>query len=146
MDIARSTDADWPDIRDLLVTAELPIDGARSAFETGVVARDGGRLVGCAAIEPYGPVALLRSVAVAEAERGRCIGEHLVRAAESLASDRGATGVVLLTETAAPWFSRLGYIAVPRASVAVEVQGSVEFETTCSEAAVAMRRHLAPTA
>jgi len=127
----------------LLTEAGLPLDGAAEAFATGVVARDGDRLVGCAAIEPYGGAALLRSVAVAPDQRRTGVGTSLVHAVEDLARDRGAMSLILLTETAEPWFTRLGYETIDRASVPVDVAGSVEFETACSTTAVAMRRTLA---
>ena len=62
MDVARATEDDWRAVRALLVDAALPLDGAEKAFATGVVAREGERLVGAAAIEPYDGSALLRSV------------------------------------------------------------------------------------
>ena len=134
---------DWPAVRDMLTQAELPLDGAAEAFATGVVATEGDRLVGCAAIEPYDGVALLRSVAVAPDQRGTGVGTNLVHAVEDLARDRGATSLILLTETAEPWFSRLGYTVIDRSTVPVDVARSVEFETACSTSAVAMRRILA---
>ena len=78
----------------------------------------GDRLVGCAAIEPYDGTALLRSVAVAPDLRGTGVGTGLVHAVEDLARDRGATSLILLTETAEPWFSRLGYATIDRDGIA----------------------------
>ena len=135
--------ADWPAVRDLLTQAGLPLDGAAEAFTTGVVASDGGELVGCAAIEPYDGAALLRSVAVTRDRRGTGVGTKLVHAIEDLARDRGATTLILLTETAEPWFRRLGYTPIERSSVPADVARSVEFETACTTTAVAMRRTLA---
>ena len=143
MQTKRAEAGDWPAVRDLLAIAGLPLDGAASAFSTGVVAMDGERLVGCAAIEPYDGAALLRSVAVAPDHRGAGVGTTLVHAIEALARDRGATSLILLTETAEPWFRRLGYATIDRTSVPGDVASSVEFETACSTSAVAMQRTLA---
>ena len=85
-----------------------PIGRRHSA--TGVVASDGDRLVGCAAIEPYDGAALLRSLAVVPDRRGAGVGTRLVHAVEDLARDRGARSLILLTETAEPWFS--GHLAL----------------------------------
>ncbi len=134
---------DWPAVRDLLTEAGLPLDGAAEAFATGVVAREDDRIVGCAAIEPYDGTALVRSVAVAPDLRGTGVGTGLVHALEDLARDHGATSLILLTETAEPWFSRLGYATIDRTSVPADVAGSIEFQTACSTSAVAMRRSLA---
>ena len=140
---ARATAADWPAIESLLVASALPLDGAPAAFATGLVERQDGVLVGVAAIEPYDGAAVLRSVAVREDQRGRGLGHELVAAAEALARDGGASELILLTETAEPFFARLGYEVIDRASVAEDVAASIEFSTACPSTAVAMRRRLA---
>jgi amino-acid N-acetyltransferase len=143
MQTRRAQAGDWPAVRDLLTESGLPLDGATEAFATGLVARDGDRLTGCAAIETYDGSALLRSVAVAPDLRGTGIGSALVHAAEDLARGSGAATLILLTETAETWFGRLGYEVIDRATVAEDVARSIEFETACSSTAVAMRRSLA---
>ena len=57
--------ADMPAILALLERSGLPPDGLREHVATTLVARDGARVVGSAALELYGTGALLRSVAVA---------------------------------------------------------------------------------
>ena len=143
MDVGRAMPSDWPSIRDLLEEVGLPLYGAESAFVTGLVARDGERVVGCAALEPFDGAALLRSVAVTPSRRGTGVGQARVHATEQLARDAGAAEVILLTDTAEPWFRRLGYQRVERSAVPADVAGSVEFVVACSESAVAMRRTLA---
>jgi amino-acid N-acetyltransferase len=143
MPIKRAAADDWPAIRDLLTEAGLPLDGAAEAFATGVVASHGDRLVGCAAIESYDGAALLRSVAVVPDQRGTGVGTSLIHAIEDLARDGRVMSVILLTETAEHWFSRLGYASIDRSSVPADVAGSIEFVTACSANAVAMRRTLA---
>lgn len=138
----RADGGDWPAVRELLVDSGLPVEGAEEAFATGVIVRDRDRLVGCAAIEPFGGSALLRSVAVVSDRRGTGVGTDLVRASEALARDHGARELILLTETADLWFGRLGYAVIERSTVPAGVAGSVEFEAACSTSAVAMRRTL----
>ena len=103
MQTKRAAAGDWPAVRDLLTEAGLPLDGAAEAFATGVVASDGDRLVGCAAIEPYdGPPAALGRRRARSTRDGRrdeprpCVEDW---------PDGGATSLILLTETAEPWFS-----------------------------------------
>jgi amino-acid N-acetyltransferase len=139
---ARTTATDWPAIERLLRSSGLPLDGAEAAFATGVAAHEGGEAVGVAAIEPYDGAAVLRSVAVREDHRGRGLGHELVAAAEDLARAHGASEVVLLTETAEPFFARLGYEVIDRGAVAADVAASIEFSTACPSTAVAMRRRL----
>ncbi len=144
MRIVRAGSADLPEVERLLVAGALPLEGVREAFATGVVARRGPAVVGAAAVEPYGPHGLLRSVVVSPAERGRGIGRRLVQASEGLARELGVEDLYLLTETARDWFDRLGYQRLPRESVPADVQASLEFTTACPQTAVAMHRALGP--
>ena len=100
MAIERAEPSDPPAIEQLLATAGLPLDGAAGAFENGVVACEGGAVVGAAAIEFYGSAGLLRSVVVAPVRRGIGRGRDLVTAAEGLARREGVRELYLLTETA----------------------------------------------
>jgi amino-acid N-acetyltransferase len=142
MDISRAAPGDLAAVESLLEAAGLPLEGARDAFETGVVARDGEDVVGAAAIEPHGGSALLRSVVVRPERRGTGLGRALVEAVEQLAADAGAGEVYLLTETAVDWFPRLGYRSVARDEVPAAISSSVEFTTACADTAVVMRRTL----
>ena len=142
MQLRQATIADWPAVRDLLVRANLPVDGAEKAFETGLVAVENDRVAGCAAIETYNATALLRSVAVTPDRQGSGVGTSLVHAAEALARTTGANAMILLTETAEPWFERLGYGPIEREAAPDDIASSVEFVTACSETAIAMRRSL----
>ena len=94
MEVERAESHDLGAIERLLLASGLPLDGARDAFVTGVVAREGGEVVGAAAIERYGPAGLLRSVAVEPVMRGTGIGGTLVDSSESLARDLGIAGAV----------------------------------------------------
>jgi len=142
MQVDRSRDDDLTAISGLLRAADLPLDGAAEAFATGLVARDGGTVVGAAAIEPYGTSGLLRSVVVAPGRRGTGIGNRLVDAIEGVARELGIRELYLLTDSAEPWFARHGYAALERDAVPESVRTSVEFTTACSETAVAMKRRL----
>jgi len=143
MRIERATVDDEPAIKALLVEAGLPVDGAAAAFAQGVVARDAGRIVGAAAIERYGGAGLLRSVVVAANRRGSGVGHEVVSAAEDLARAQGIGELYLLTETAATWFSGLGYAPVDRVVAANAVGESIEFTTVCRDTGVALHRRLA---
>lgn len=129
-------------IEALLEANGLPVDGLELAISTGVVARDGDKLVGCAAVEPYGTAGLLRSVCVVAPSRGARLGRGLVDAAESAAAARGITELYLLTETAADWFPRLGYWPVTRADVPAAVATSPEFTSACPDSAAVFRKRI----
>jgi amino-acid N-acetyltransferase len=137
--IAAATNADLPAVLDLLQRTKLPRAEIERHVPTILVAREGERIVGCAAIEPYGAAALLRSVAVEPSSRGLGLGQQLTRAALDLARARGVKSVYLLTETAAEFFPRFGFRTVARKEVDPGVQRSVEFTGACPDSAIAMR-------
>src|SRR3954451_17645884 len=92
--------ADAADILAFVAQNGLPADGLNDHLASAVVAREDGRIVGTAALELYSDGALLRSVAVSAAQRGRGLGHLLAEAAIALARDRGAPAMYLLTTTA----------------------------------------------
>jgi amino-acid N-acetyltransferase len=129
---------DLPAIRALLDQHRLPHAAIERFLDDVLVARAGDRVVGCAALERYDAAGLLRSVAVAEARRGTGLGTRLTAAALDHARAHGIRTVYLLTETAAGFFPRFGFHAVPRPAVAPAVRQSVEFTSACPETALAM--------
>lgn len=136
---------DLPVVLALLERCGLPDAGLADHVSTLLVARSGGDVVGCAALELHEPDALLRSVAVAPELRGRGLGERLTAAVLDLARARLARRVYLLTETAAGFFPRFGFRTIDRATICGPVTRSVEFATACPASAVAMELVLDPT-
>lgn len=104
--------------------------------------KDPGGVVG---VELYGDVALLRSLAVKAAVRGRGCGKRLVQEAEQHAARSGAKRLYLLTMTAQEFFARLGYTAVDRESVPDAIRATTEFTTLCSASAAVMAKQLIGT-
>jgi amino-acid N-acetyltransferase len=140
--IERASRDDRPAIEALLASNGLPLAGLELAENMTLVARTDGSFTGCAAVEPHGSVGLLRSVCVAERERGTGLGRRLVAAAESLATAAGIGEIYLLTETAAAWFPRLGYESAERAAAPAALTDSPEFTGACPDSAVLLRKRL----
>jgi amino-acid N-acetyltransferase len=136
--IGPAVPTDLPAILDLIDRSKLPHAGLDQHVVSTLVARDGDRIVGTAALELYGGSALLRSVAVAAELRGQGLGQALTRAALELARSRGVRTVYLLTETAAQFFPKFGFRPVSRAAVDTHVLGSTEFTTACPASALVM--------
>ena len=130
--------ADWPKIADLLTGAHLPTDGAVDHLSGFLLAFRGERLVGTAALERYGETALLRSVVVAEEERGTGLGQEIVRRLLDQAHSDGITNVVLLTTTAERFFPRFGFRRVSREAVPAAAHASAEFRGACPASATVM--------
>ena len=136
--------ADLASVRALLVSADLPQDGLEDQFgDRYVVAVRGGRVVGAEGIEVHGDDGLLRSAVVDGALRGQGLGEQLTRERLAWARARGLRSVWLLTTTAAPFFDRLGFARVERASAPPALQASREFASVCPSSATCMRLELA---
>ena len=140
IEAARPTDAD--DVLRLVIENRLPADGLTDHLPTALVAREGGRIVGTAALELYPDGALLRSVAVAPHRQGQGLGQDLTEAAIQLAQDRGAPAIYLLTTTAERFFPRFGFERISRAEVPPGVQTSIEFTSACPSSATVMRKAL----
>jgi amino-acid N-acetyltransferase len=142
IEIEPARTSDRPAIEALLKANLLPTDGFELALGTAVVAREDGRIVGCAAVEPYGPVGLLRSVCVVPPLRGLGLGSRLVDRAEAVAAARGIAELFLLTETAAEWFTRRGYEPGAREAAPAALLGSPELTGACPVSAALLRKHL----
>ena len=127
---------DLPEVLALLEESGLPKEGLEGHL--ALTAREGKRVVGSAALELYGPSALLRSVAVADGRRGEGLGGRLTRQALRLAREHGARREYLLTEPADGFFPRFGFRPVPRSEVPEMVRRSVEFVSACPQSARAM--------
>jgi amino-acid N-acetyltransferase len=144
--IERTDDADKPAIVALLKANDLPLDGLEAALRIFVVAREDGDVVGCAGVEPYGTAGLLRSVCVADSRRSTGLGRSLVAEVETLAASAGISELFLLTDTAADWFPRLGYVAAVRDDAPADMAASPEFVTACPVGAAVLRKRLVPAA
>lgn len=142
IEIEHARAGDRSEIEGLLEAGMLPTDGFELALGTAVVAREDGRIVGCAAIEPHGSVALLRSVCVAPDHRGLGLGRRLVDRAETVAAALEIAELFLLTETAADWFAQLGYVPGSRDSAPAAIQTSPEFTGACPESAALYRKRV----
>jgi amino-acid N-acetyltransferase len=133
---------EWPALAALLTQTGLPTAGLADHLATTRVARADGAVVGSVGLELYGEAALLRSVAVAPAQRGQGLGGRLVEAALDLAQAHGVRTLYLLTETADDYFARRGFVPVARSEVAPAVTASVEFTAACPASARVMQRQL----
>jgi len=133
------------DIVALLESVKLPTEDLPPSLENFLVMREGEQLVAVAGIEPYGQYALLRSVAVAPDFRDKGIAGKLLTAVEDKAREQGIKAIYLLTETAADYFKRKGYLKIVRADIPGEVQKSSEFSHVCPQSAIAMEKVLSVT-
>lgn len=130
-------------IRALLELAGLPTGDLVSAQPEFVAIREEGVLVAAGALQRFGSAALLRSLVVAPGRRGAGLGNSVVQALESAARRAKIERLILLTQTAAPFFARHGYRAIERGQVPADVQRSEEFRSLCPSSATCMAKRLA---
>lgn len=133
---------DLPQVERLLNDARLPLEGIPEHLDSFLVAEDGANLIAVAGLEVYGDAALLRSVAVRPAWRGKGLGQLLVDTALQSAKQKGITRVYLLSETAADYFPRFGFRRMRRQDIDERVKASVEFRSACPASAIVMGREL----
>ncbi len=109
----------------LAKTAERLREGNHPAPGLSVVAREGGRIVGCARMWPVKigetPAILLGPFAVDPSMRSRGLGQALVEAVCARAKAAGESLVILVGD--APYFAKLGF---ERVSADVRLPGPVD--------------------
>lgn len=128
----------------LLTEAKLPVADLASSRSLNLLGiRDGGRLVGVVGVEVYGSVGLLRSLAVEPAHRNSGLGAILVSNAETWAAEQGVETLYLLTTTAAQFFARRGYEAVPRSEAPAAIAATAQLLHLCPASSTFMRKVLA---
>ncbi|MGO4330938.1 arsenic resistance N-acetyltransferase ArsN2 [Cupriavidus sp. 2TAF22] len=137
-----ATEKDREEVEDLLRACALPLEGVACHIGNFLVVRDNAGLLGCAGVENYGHVAVLRSVAVAQRARSAGLGELLVAAMLAEARTRGAQSVVLQTTTAAAYFARLGFEQVERACMPPELQDAISLREAGPAPATVMQAAL----
>ena len=140
--IRPATDRDLPRIRSLLESCGLPTADLGVARPDFLVACEGPLILAAGAIERFGQTGLLRSLAVVPERRGEGVGRALVTALEAHARGNSLRELVLLTQTARPFFADCGYQAIDREDAPVAVQPSEEFRSLCPASACCMTKRL----
>jgi amino-acid N-acetyltransferase len=139
MTIEAASAADLPGIRRLLELSNLPSDDLTAgSLKYFLVLREDGQLNGAIGLEIHESVALLRSLVVAEAARGRGHGATLTTAAEALATELGITSIYLLTTSAEKFFLARGYRVESRHDVPKSIQATTQFSALCPSTAIVM--------
>ena len=120
----------------------LPQEGLDASLETLIVTREAEQVIGCAALEVSGNVALLRSVVVDPVYRSAGLRQQMVETQLTLARRRGLQEVYLLTETAPEYFLRFGFQLIDRSAVSPALHQAVEWTSACPASAHIMVLHL----
>lgn len=140
--IRRAKHCDCGEVSVLLKKADLPISDIDPQLEGFWVASNNGSIVGTVAIERFGKIGLLRSLAVTSSHRGRQIGSKLYQEALSTAKSDGVEQLYLLTTTAAEYFGKRGFARISRQEAPPEIQAHEQFTSLCPSSATIMRKSL----
>lgn len=127
----------------LLQAAQLPTEDlteghCRHFFLSGTAESPKG-LVG---LEPFGDVALLRSLVVVPDMRGMGLGIALLKHAENAARASGVAVLYLLTTSAEEFFARRGYARTARENAPTAIRTTREFAGICPASSAFMSRNL----
>lgn len=130
-------------VEELLRSCSLPVGGIRGKAVRFHVSRDKTGLLGCAGVEEFGgSVGLLRGLVVAERARRATLAPLLVSALVADVRLRGIESLVVRTESAAGYFSCLGFTPIDRAAIPPELLASGEFSDTAARSAAVMKVEL----
>lgn len=124
--------------RSLLKSAGLPYQDLNVNDHILLGYFDDDKLIGTGALEIYGKYALLRSLAVSDALRGRSLGSRITDDLISEAKKHNIENIYLLTESARLFFKRKGFKDIDRQHVPEQVKASSEFSGVCADTAVCM--------
>ena len=126
------------DIEALLQKCGLPFEDCNEHLNNFYGITSGDRLCAIGALQIFGSVALLRSVAVHPDERGKGLAGLITRYLLGLARSEGITELYLLTESAEGYFARFEFCPVDRGTVPEAIKSTRQFTSLCPSSAQVM--------
>jgi len=129
-------------VKSLLRDCGLPYEDCGSHISNFIGIVDKESLIAIGGIEVLNKIGLLRSVAVQEDYRGRGLATVIVDYLHEQARTEALQSLFLLTETAESYFAKLGYRAVSRDELPVEIKATRQFQSLCPASAQAMEIQL----
>ncbi len=125
-----------------LAAAGLPTDDLNEPGRRFYRFQDDEGLIGFGGLETLGAERLARSITIVDDRRGAGLGSATLAWLEAEAADHGASGLYLLTTSAADFFARHGYTALPRADAPPAIAASRQFSSLCPGSAAFMFKAL----
>ncbi len=140
--LRRAEADDLAAIEELLGAAGLPFDDCAEELPYLLLIEVAGAPVAVAGLQPAGAYGLLRSFVVAPDWQHQGLAERLYNALLTRAELTGMRALYLLTETAAGYFTRLGFCAVARAAAPGPIRATAQFAALCPASATLMALEL----
>jgi amino-acid N-acetyltransferase len=122
-------------LESLLAGNALPTDDCAEQAENFYGVLEGNRLIAAGGLQPAGEFFLLRSLVVDPEYRGRGLARLLSQFLLDRAQATQSPAVYLLTETAADFFTRLGFEPVAREQVPDAIRQTRQFSSLCPDSA-----------
>ncbi|RRQ48165.1 GNAT family N-acetyltransferase [Maribacter algicola] len=133
---------DLKSIQELLKANYLPFEDLVESKVAFLTKEKNGELIGCIGIEKYDADGLLRSLAVADAHKGKGIGKQLLDELCESSKQEGIHRLHLLTTTADAYFTRYGFNVTERSTAPTAILGTTEFSEICPSSSVYMVKEL----
>jgi amino-acid N-acetyltransferase len=134
---------DLPAVLQLLRECHLPTDDVSAIVEDFWIAQSGSDLVGIIALECFGQVGLLRSLAVMPRYRSHGAAQVLCDRIIQDARDRAVADLYLLTTDADAYFDRHGFAVIDRDEAPAAIKSTQQFAELCPDSAIVMHRRVA---
>ncbi|MBP1763763.1 MAG: GCN5-related N-acetyltransferase [Firmicutes bacterium] len=129
-------------IKSLLQANALPVVGVAQHWQSFLVADTQGCIIGALGAHYDGKKALLRSFVVNGRQRNSGIGKALLQRMLLEMQKRGIKEVFLLTETAANYFMREGFIAICRDEIPQILLKESGLDQACPCSSQCLKRQL----
>ena len=133
---------DIEQIKSLLQANDLPVVGVAQHWKNFLVADKQDCVLGALGAHYDDKKALLRSFAVNGGQRNSGIGKELLQSMLLEMQSRGIKEVFLLTETAANYFIREGFVAICRAEIPQNLLKESGLDQACPCSSQCLKRQL----
>lgn len=128
--IRRAEASDISEIKEILTRSNLPTVGVEKAVEHFLIA-ESGQVIGVIGVLLEEPKSLLRSFAVSPLHRSKGVGGLLVTEMLKELKKQEIKEVYLLTETAADYFTRIGFSEIYRAKMPLNLLKESGLDKAC---------------
>jgi amino-acid N-acetyltransferase len=133
------TSDDLDRVQTLLRSNQLPFEDCGNHLSNFIGIAQESQIIAIGGFEPVDGFALLRSVSVDSQFRGLGLGSSLIKQILGQLRLLKLEAVYILTETADQYFSQLGFKAIERDKLPVDIQTTQQCQTLCPGSAIAMR-------
>jgi amino-acid N-acetyltransferase len=139
--IVQAAGAIGAQVIDLLSENGLPVDDLASCHQLLALLYN-RQLAATAGFEMLDDCALLRSLSVQQALRGRGLAKKMVGEIEDRLRKIGITRIYLLTTTAGEFFQKLGFVTVPRVEAPNSIRQTRQFAELCPASSLLMQKNI----